>query len=75
MVTRSDSTARSFAGAGLTFADLLLQPVNLLAQTGNAAGNRYLIAEEDSPYSDPSGKQEMKIFHIESFAEDATKAD
>ena len=59
----------------LAFADLLPQPLNLPAQTGNAAGNGYLVCEKDSPYGDPSGKQEMEIFHIESFAGDATKAD
>ena len=76
MVTRGASIRQSFAGTGrLGFADLLLQPLNLLAQTGNAAGNGYLVCEKDGPYGDPSGKKEMEIFHIESFAEDATKAD
>jgi hypothetical protein len=59
----------------LSFADLLFQPLDFLAQAGNAASDGYLVCEEDSPYGDPSGKQEMEIFHIESFAEDVTKAD
>src|SRR6185437_30642 len=76
MVTRGASSAQLFGErAPSVFANLLLQPLDIRAQSRYSAGNGYFVSKKNRPYSDPCGKEEMEIFHMESFAEDAIRAD